>query len=210
MNSPAAAADVFTVFWFDGVCCDGCTVAVLGDESSVPIEHLLTGSVEGLPRLDLVHPMLSVASGRDFVQLLEGGARAELPFGLVVESALTPLLEGGASFGWCGEENGVPVDIGTWVRRLAKHAEFVIALGDCAVFGGPHAPEDSNPSLSTGVEVHLGVDYRSRSGLPVIHLPGCAVPSGAVATLVGVLKWLRGAGPLPELDELGRPRALYE
>lgn len=210
MSLPEVAADVFTIFWFDGVCCDGCTVAVLGDESCVPIERLLTGTAEGFPRLELFHPMLSMSTGKEFTDALRRGVNNDFPFGVIVESAMTPLLGEGASFGWCGEENGVPVDIGTWVRRLAAKAEFVMALGDCAVFGGPHAPEDSNPSGSTGVEYHLGSAYRSRAGLPVIHLPGCAVPPVAIATLARVLKWRRGEGPPLELDDLGRPRDLYQ
>lgn len=210
-TSAPAATEVFTIFWFTGICCDGCSVAVLGDDSCVPIERLLAGTAEGLPRIDLVHPLLSVRSGHDFVETVERGTRDECgPFGLVVESAIGRVLGGGASYGSFGQENGEPVDVGTWVSRLARHAQFVMAMGDCAVFGGPHAPEGSNPSGSTGVELHLGVDYRSRAGLPVIHLPGCPVPHVAIASLIGVLQWLRGDGPLPQLDDLNRPRGLYD
>lgn len=202
----------FTVFWLTGVCCDGCTVSVIGDDSSIPLERLLTGTAEGLPRLELIHPLLSPLSGRDFVEAVQRGTRGECaPFGLVVESSIARVLGGGASYGWFGNDaNGEPIDIGTWITDLAKHAEFVIAIGDCAVFGGPHAPEDSNPSGATGVEVHLGIAYRSRAGLPVIHLPGCPVPNVAIAALTSILKWLGGDGPPPQLDPLGRPRDLYD
>lgn len=209
--SPAACVDAFTIFWLTGICCDGCTVAVIGDDSSTPIERLLTGTAEGLPRIDLIHPLLSVPSGYDFAAAVGRGTRDECgPFGLVVESSIARHLGGGASYGSFGEEHGEPVDIGTWVSRLAQHAQFVIAIGDCATFGGPHAPEDFNPSGSTGVESHLGVDYRSRAGLPVIHLPGCPVPPIAIAALISLVKWLQGDGPPPELDGLGRPHGLYD
>ena len=209
--APSAATETFTIFWLTGVCCDGCTIAVIGDNSLMPLESLLTGTAEGLPRVELVHPLLSPLSGRDFVDRVRRGTSGEsMPFGLVVESSIARVLGGGASYGSFGDENGEPIDIGTWVSRLARHAEFVIAIGDCAAFGGPHAPEDSNPSGATGVEVHLGVDYRSRAGLPVIHLPGCPVPDVAISALVSLLKFLQGDGAPPELDDLGRPRALYD
>lgn len=210
-SSAPAKVDPFTIFWLNGVCCDGCTIAVIGDDSCMPLERLLTGTAEGLPRLEIIHPLLSALSGRHFVEAVKRGTRDDCgPFGLVVESAIARMLGGGASYGSFGEENGEPIDIGTWVSRLAERAEFVIALGDCATFGGPHAPEDSNPSGSTGVELHLGVDYRSRAGLPVVHLPGCPVPHVAIAALMAILKWLQGDGPPPELDDLGRPVGLYD
>lgn len=211
MSFAPAKIDAFTIFWLTGVCCDGCTVSVIGDDSCMPLERLLTGTAEGLPRLELIHPLLSPLSGGEFVDAIRCGTRDECnPFGLVVESSIARVLGGGASYGSFGHENGEPVDIGTWVSRLAQRAEFVIAIGDCAAFGGPHAQEDSNPSGATGVELHLGVDYRSRAGLPVIHLPGCPVPPVTIPVLVAVLKWLQGDGPPPELDDLGRPRGLYD
>lgn len=212
MTSPASATgDPFTIFWLNGVCCDGCTISVVGDDSRVPLERLLTGTAEGLPRLEVIHPLLSPLSGSDFIDAVRRGTRDDFPpFGLVVESAIARILGGGASYGSLGDENGEPIDIGTWVTRLANRAEFVIAIGDCATFGGPHAPEDSNPSGSIGVEFHLGVDYRSRAGLPVIHLPGCPVPNVAISALIAVLKWLQGDGPAPELDDLGRPARFYD
>lgn len=211
MTTSAPAASTFRVFWFTGLCCDGCTVSVIGDDSCMPLERLLAGTAPGLPRLELVHPLLSVPSGHDFLEALRHGARGEgTPFGVVVETAIGRVLGGGASYSSVGQENGEPVDIGTWVSRLARHAEFVIAIGDCATFGGPHAPEDSNPSGSTGVEVHLGIDYRSRAGLPVIHLPGCPVPNVAIAALISVIASLQGHAAPPELDGLGRPSALYD
>lgn len=212
MTPPARAnGEPFTIFWLNGVCCDGCTISVIGDDSRMPLERLLAGTAEGLPRLEVIHPLLSALSGRDFIEAMRRGTRDDCaPFGLVVESAIARVLGGGASYGSLGDENGEPIDIGTWVSRLAERAEFVIAIGDCATFGGPHAPEGCNPSGSTGVEFHLGVDYRSRAGLPVIHLPGCPIPPVAIAALISVLKWLQGDGPAPELDELGRPAGLYD
>jgi hydrogenase small subunit len=84
----------------------------------------------------------------------------------------------------------------------------VAALGDCAVWGGPHSLRP-NPTGATGTEVLLGSDYRSTLGLPVINLPGCAVPLVLNALLAEILGFAFAGGPRPDLDDLHRPRAGY-
>jgi len=199
----------FNVFWLSGASCDGCTISVLGDTSVVPLEALLTGAVPGLPRINLVHPVVAAVHGREFIELYERAARGEMdPFALVVETSIPRRLEqGGGSWAWMG--SGPFSDIGAWVDRLARRAAVVIALGDCAVYGGPHTSEESNPIGAYGVEQHLGPSYRTSLGLPVVHLPGCCPPPVLAATVAGVLKWVQGDGPLPELDELHRPKFAY-
>lgn len=60
-----------------------------------------------------------------------------------------------------------------------------------------------------GLEEHLGPDFRSEGGLPVVNVPGCA-PSGEafLETVIYVLLHWKGLVPL-ELDDEGRPRWLY-
>src|SRR2546422_3275952 len=60
-----------------------------------------------------------------------------------------------------------------------------------------------------GLEAFLGKDFRSRSGLPIVNVPGCA-PNGDtfVELLSYVLLHLGGLVPL-DLDGLNRPRWLY-
>lgn len=199
------------VVWITGASCDGCTIAVLGDDSTARFEDLVTGRVEGLPRLSLIHPVLSIEEGSAFVDLLRRAAARKLqPYLLVVESSLPATLPEG-SWGWLGEEDARPVDLRDWVARLAGGAEAVIAVGDCGVFGGPHTGDDeSNPSGATGVESVVGCDFRSAAGIPVIHLPGCSVPPVVIATFVSVIRYLQGEAPRPQLDTLGRPSFAYE
>lgn len=199
-----------TVLWLTGASCDGCTIRAMGDTTSGGLEALLVGSVPGLPRIRLVHPALSFESGEAFVRLLRAAERGESgPYGLIVESSLP---EDGAEergmFPAYGDDHGEPISVGRWVRRLAAQAAFVIAWGDCAVWGGPHAI-GSNPMHATGVIGQLGWDYRSTHGLPVVHLPGCAPPPALISTLATILKWLQGDGAPPDLDELSRPRAHF-
>ena len=61
-----------------------------------------------------------------------------------------------------------------------------------------------------GLEAYLGRDFRSRAGLSIINVPGCAPPGEAfVETLISVCLHLAGLVPL-ELDEERRPRWLYQ
>lgn len=196
--------------WLTGASCDGCTIRAIGDTSAGGLEVLLTGAAPGLPGLRILHPLLSVESGSEFTDALSAAARGEAgAFGLVVEASLPDEAAAGAGFfAVLGEEAGQPVSVVTWLHRLAERAAFVIAWGDCAVWGGPHAI-GNNPIGASGVATHLGWDYRSSLGLPVIHLPGCAPPNVLLATLIQLTSWMRGEGPAPQLDALNRPR-LYD
>ena len=202
--------NAFAIVWLTGASCDGCTIRAIGDTTAGGLEALLTGTAPGLPRLRLIHPVLSMETGDEFIALLNAAIRGDLgPFGLVVEASLPDDTDAGqVAYSTIGWENGEPVPVGTWLHRLAGNAEFVVAWGDCAVWGGPHSI-GSNPVGAGGVATRLGWDYRSRMGLPVVHLPGCSPPPTLISTLAAVLHWRLGTGPEPELDELYRPIGLY-
>ena len=98
------------------------------------------------------------------------------------------------------------------VRALANKADYVVAVGSCAAFGGiPAAPP--NPTDCTGLQLLredqdgglLPPDWRSRAGLPVINLAGC--PTHPL-TITRSLAMLANGLPL-ELDALQRPTAFF-
>jgi hydrogenase small subunit len=56
----------------------------------------------------------------------------------------------------------------------------------------------------------LGQDYRSKFGLPVVNVPGCApLGDNFTETVALLLLFLNGKAPLPEFDEVGRPAWLF-
>ncbi len=69
-------------------------------------------------------------------------------------------------------------------RALAPRADYCVAVGTCAAFGGVPAG-DPDPTDACGLQYDgaeaggaLGRDYRSRKGLPVINVAGCAPHPG--------------------------------
>jgi uptake hydrogenase small subunit len=100
-----------------------------------------------------------------------------------------------------------------WVRELAAVAGYVVAIGDCATWGGiPAVPP--NPSESTGMQFHkkdkggfLGANYKSKGGLPVINIPGCpAHPDWITQILVAI-----STGRIKDvlIDEYHRPKTFF-
>jgi hydrogenase small subunit len=203
--------DPLTVVWLGGANCDGCTIKALGETTGGGLEALLTGKSPNMPRVRLIHPVLSMESGSDFVRLLEDAAAGELgPYVLVNEAAVPDELRAATGFfSSLGESaDGAPIPVSAWLDRLAPRALAVLAWGDCAVWGGPHAL-GANPTGSTGTAMHLGVDYRSTLGLPVINLPGCAAPPVLIRTLAALVAWMRGEREALELDATNRPAFAY-
>ena len=206
--------DEVHVFWLAGMSCDGCSVAVTG-ATNPSVEELLLGSIPGLPRAVLHHPVLSVAAGAGFIKPFHEAANGELghPYVLVLEGSIPDDQALAAGYySACGAGGFDPISPGDqpnkvtdWVRRLAPGAAACVAIGTCATWGGVPAAA-GNVTGSMSLTDFLGEDYRSVLGVPVVNVPGCSpVGDNFTEVVAGLLLFLQGIGPLPELDELGRP-----
>ncbi len=83
------------------------------------------------------------------------------------------------------------------LKEVAAGAAAIVAVGTCAAYGGiPHA--DPNPTGAVSVSDVI-------TDKPIINVPGCP-PIPVVMT--GVLAHFLTFG-IPELDDLGRPKAFY-
>lgn len=206
-------------FWFAGMSCDGCTVAVTG-ATSPSVEALLLGSHPGLPQVVLHHPVVNMESGPAYTKAAEQAVTGELdaPYVIIMEGSVadeTRAVPGGGYFAAQGEQPWGPdgqersVTTEEWVARLAPGAAASIAIGTCATWGGIPSAE-GNPTGAMSLMDFLGKDYRSAFGLPVVNVPGCApVGDNFTETVAAILYFLQGFGPLPEFDELGRPAWLF-
>lgn len=212
------------VFWVAGMSCDGCTIAVSG-ATAPSVEQLLGGTIPGLPRVVLHHPVLSVSAGHGFMapfrQAVEGTLGA--PYVIVLEGSVPDdqALEHEGYFSGLGvgadwpetmpapRPADQPLRVTDWLKAMAPGAAACIAIGTCATWGGVPAAA-GNVTGSMGLMDFLGKDYRSTLGVPVINIPGCSpVGDNFTETVGAVLMFLQGIGPLPDFDELGRPSWLF-
>ena len=177
------------------------------------LEDLIDGTLPGVPRLRLHHPVLAYENGEAFIEVFRRAAGGDVdPFILVVEGSLPDERAAGeghwASFG-NDPATGEPISTCSWVDRLAPRAWAVLAVGTCAAWGGIHAMA-GNPTGAKGLEQHLGPRWRSAGGFPVINLPGCPVqPDNCTGTLLALLRQCAGQDGALQLDGLGRPASLF-
>jgi hydrogenase small subunit len=84
-----------------------------------------------------------------------------------------------------------------------------MAAGTCATYGGIHAME-GNPTDCMGLPDYLGWDWKSKTGIPIVCVPGCPVqPDNYMETLLYLLRQAAGTAPMIPLDEALRPRWLF-
>jgi hydrogenase small subunit len=201
------------LIWMVGGSCDGCTVAVSG-ATHPRVEHLLAGIIPGLPRVELIHTVVSVEVGPEWTHNLFMAERGELdaPYVITWEGSVMDESIAGEGY-WMGlgedPQTGRQITSLEWLDRLSAGAAAVIAIGTCASWGGIPAAK-GNPTNSMAVSDYLGKDYRSAFGVPVVNVPGCSpIGDNYLETAAAVCLFLNGLAPLPEFDELGRPAWLF-
>ncbi len=197
------------VVWLQGQSCTGCTISVL--QGQYPsLEEVLSEF-----RLEVTfHPTIMPEAGEPAIE-----AMSEAPDVLIVEGSIPVDIPEAATVGQTADGASKPmVD---WVDELAPESEYVIAVGNCASFGGWPAAENRRNLYDLGENVTgarglqfekredrgvLGPDFTSGAGLPVVNLAGCPVhPDYVLLTIATVLN-----GHVPELDEYNRPKPFYE
>jgi ferredoxin hydrogenase small subunit len=156
----------------------------------------------------LWHPSLSEATGSDVIVLFDriaaGSERLDI---LCIEGAILCGPNGSGRFNRLAGTDRTMMDL---ARDLAAQAGQVVAVGSCAAYGGAPAAGD-NPTDARGLQFSgaasggvLGRDFRSRLGLPVVNVAGCAPHPGWIVETLQALA-LDGL-EASDLDALGRPR----
>jgi NiFe hydrogenase small subunit HydA len=171
-----------TLYWLHCGGCGGDSMTLLNVESPNLIELLELIDVNVL-----WHPSLSIESPLQHRQLVEAILCEEQSLDILcIEGAV---IRGPGGTGMYDIlENRPKKDL---VAELAKRARFVLAVGTCASFGGVTAVGDVE---ATGLQFHheekggfLGESFTTRSGLPVINLPGCPCHCDVLAGTVTAL-----------------------
>lgn len=135
------------------------------------------------------------AQGSDALSILEQSAlMLKGKFTLVVEGAI-PLKDNGLYTAIARSAHRYITALEA-VTYLGALAEYVVAIGTCASFGGASA---AKPNITGSVGVQSVLDRE------VINVSGCPVnPDWFVGTLAHLLLYGR-----PDLDNLGRPALFY-
>jgi hydrogenase small subunit len=198
------------IIWVQGQNCTGCSVTLFNSDHYRPRDlffgmfsiryHPTLMSSEGFQAIEQIEKTEEESPGK-YLVVLEGaiptGAGEEFcTFGL---TSKTKHLMG----------REVPADrtVFDWLLELIPGAEAVLAVGNCAAFGGIPVLESQVTGATSATDVVEAID----SGKPVINVAGCPPhPDWIMGTLVDLLLWIDGHKGPPELDDRMCLEKFYE
>ena len=193
------------VLWLQGGACSGNTMSFLNAEEP-SVCDLVTDFGINL----LWHPSLGLELGDDLQELLRNCITGATPLDIFVFEGTVVNAPNGT-----GEWNRfADRPMKDWVSELSRAASFVVAIGDCATYGGIPAT-DPNPSQSEGLQFlkrkkggFLGADFVSKAGLPVINIPGCPAHPDWISQILVAIATNRLSDIT--LDEFHRPETFFK
>lgn len=178
------------LIWLELGSCTGNTVSLENSTSPTFVQLLL--DVIDLRyhwTFNAAHGELAIATLFDTVRNMAG------EFYLAVEGSVMTAYEGKLNYVFARE--GKRVTGLQALREIAPHAKYIINVGDCACFGGPHAMYP-NPGGAKAV----GEVIKHKA---IINVPGCPIHPD---WLVGTISHLMMYG-LPEVDAYRRPKMFF-
>lgn len=174
--------------WLELNGCSGNIISLLNGENP-SIEYMMTSMV------DLVYSnSLMITEGEKALDKLMNLLRSDEEFILAVEGAVS--LKNNGMYQLVGSYEGKPLTGLQAAKMLGAKASHVIAVGACAVDGGPSA---AKPNLSQSVGLQNVLERK------IIKLPGCPChPDWFLGTLSHLLVYGE-----PDLDNRDRPLLFY-
>ncbi|MCA0236760.1 MAG: hydrogenase [Bacteroidetes bacterium] len=192
------------ILWLKGGACSGNTMSFLGAEEPNVVELITDFGIN-----ILYHPTLALEIGKQVSNLLRDILKGKMEVDIFVfEGSVIQGPSGSGAMNYFADRPMID-----WINDIAPIAKYVVAVGDCAAWGGiPAVPP--NPTESTGLQFHkdqyggfLSAEFRSKAGVPVINIPGCpAHPDWMTQILVAL-----ATGRVKDivLDELNRPKTFF-
>lgn len=197
-------SEQLNLIWLQSGGCGGCSMSWLNAEAP----DLITGLEAAGIRL-LWHPSLSESCDFELIELLEscisGHRKLDI---LCLEGSV---IQGPNGTGAFHRLAGTQKPMRDWLRELSAVAEYVVAVGNCAAYGGITAA-GGNPSEACGLQYDnnkpgglLGESFTAKAELPVINIAGCPThPNWISDTLIQIAM---GDMDTDQLDPLYRPRS---
>jgi Ni,Fe-hydrogenase I small subunit len=199
-----AKQKALNLLWLQSGGCGGCTLSLLNAESPDLLTTLKSSNIRVLG-----HPSLSELGGEAVLSLYRQVINNEIKVDfLCLEGAVVTGPNGSGRFHML---SGSGKAMKEWIADLAACAQYVVAVGSCAAYGGITAG-GGNPSEACGLQFNndersglLGGTFKSRAGLPVINIAGCPTHPNWVTETLQQLSM--GMLSNDDLDEYGRPRS---
>lgn len=160
------------VLWLQGQSCSGCSVSLLNTDYPDTVS-LITDIISMV-----FHQTISAAQGHIVMESIQKVPEAG-PFVLAIEGSIPVKMPGA-----CVMSGRNFADI---LEPLLGSAQYVIAIGNCASYGGIPAAE-GNETGALGVKDFM-VNKKIRFEQKLINLPGCPTHPDAI---VGTLAYLAG------------------
>ena len=192
------------ILWLQGGACSGNTMSFLCAEEPTVVELVTDFGIN-----ILYHPSLALEIGHQVSDLLQDILHGRVQMDIFVyEGSIIQGPHGSAIL-----NNFADRSMQEWVGELSNVAGSVVAVGDCAAWGGiPAVPP--NPTDSTGMQWHreakggfLGQDFVSKGGLPVINIPGCPAHPDWMTQILVAISTGRAKDIL--IDEFHRPKTFF-
>ncbi len=194
-----------SVLWLHGGACSGNTMSFLNADEPNVVDLIVDFGLE-----IIWHPSLGMELGDNaqkiFYDCVNGDRELDI---FVFEGTVIEGPDGSGRYNIFADR-----PMKDWVVELANAASIVVAIGDCACWGGIPATEP-NPTDSTGLQFHkrakggfLGEDFVSKAGLPVINIPGCPAHPDWITQILVALATGRTADIA--LDDLHRPQTFFK
>ncbi len=182
----ARAANILSripFIWLDMADCMGNTEAFIRTANPTPAEIILN-----YVSVNYMESIMTPAGYQAEARRKETVRKDKGKYILVVEGAIPTGLDGKFLTIGANGDSGLKI-----VKETAKDAAIIIAIGNCAAYGGIPAASP-NPTAAVGLS--------SVTNRQVINIPACpANPVNVVGTLVEYIL----VGKAPQLDNIGRP-----
>ncbi|MDD5748336.1 MAG: hydrogenase small subunit [Actinomycetota bacterium] len=196
------------IIWLQGQNCTGCSVSLLNTNYPMIAEVVLDQlSVR-------YHPTIMASAGYKATRVIEDCKKENKGKYVLVVEGPVPKNNGG-EFCTFGVGKGMKDLMGKrvpgdkpmieWMRELVPDAAAVLAVGNCASFGGIPAANASVTGSTAVEKIVAEIDSRK----PVMNVGGCpAHPDWIIGSAMEAILYLKGIGKL-DLDRYKRSKTFF-